>query len=232
MLVVLAVSAFVIWGSTPSGPSHHALAALESSGGVTVITDNWLVFQPDEPTGFGLVLYPGGRVAPESYAPLAHAIAENGALVVIVPMPLNLAVFGANRAEDVISAYPEVTVWAVGGHSLGGAMAARYVYEHPEVQGLVLWAAYPAQSNDLSGRNDLAVISIAATLDGLATEDKIMASRALLPAATQWVRIEGGNHAQFGSYGAQDGDLEAILSAAEQHTQVIQATHAFLIGIE
>jgi len=31
-----------------------------------------------------------------------------------------------DKAAEVITAYPELEYWAVGGHSLGGAMAARF----------------------------------------------------------------------------------------------------------
>ena len=232
ILMLLGAGAFVIWGSTPSRPAEDAVAALDSGGGVAVHTERWLVFQPDQPASTGLIFYPGGRVAPAAYAPLARAIAANGFLVVIVPMPLNLAVFGIERADEVMAAYPDITSWAIGGHSLGGAMAAAYTYKHTIIRGLALWAAYPAQSNDLSGRDDLAVISISATLDGLATGDKIDTSRVLLPADTQWVIVEGGNHAQFGSYGAQKGDRIASIPASAQHAQIVASMHQFLAELQ
>ena len=145
MLVVLLVPAlslggFVLWAQTTPAPMAEPLAALESDAPVQVTTDRWLVFKPanEEPTA-GLILYPGGRVDPRSYSPAARAVAGGGYLVVIAPMPLNLAVFASDAAGDVIAAYPDVSHWAIGGHSLGGAMAARFAYSHPaEVQGLVL----------------------------------------------------------------------------------------------
>jgi hypothetical protein len=210
----------------------EALAALESDSLVQVTTDRWLVFKPanEEPTT-GLILYPGGRVDPRSYSPAARAVAAEGYLVVIVPMPLNLAVFASDAAADVIAAHPNVSHWAIGGHSLGGAMAARFAYGHPaEVQGLVLWAAYPDSSNDLSHR-DLAVTSIYGTLDGLATTEKIDASRPLLPPTTEWVAIAGGNHAQFGWYGPQSGDNSATISREEQQRQVVAATLELLASL-
>ncbi len=61
--------------------------------------------------------------------------------------------------------------------------------------------------------------------------DKFDASRTLLPADTTWVVIEGGNHAQFGDYGIQPGDNVATISAAEQQTQIVDATVIFdLLG--
>ena len=233
LLPVLAVGGFVLWAQTTPAPMAEALAALESDSLVQVTTDRWLVFKPanEEPTA-GLILYPGGRVDPRSYSPAARAVAGEGYLVVIVPMPLNLAVFASDAATDVIAAYPDVSLWAIGGHSLGGAMAARFAYGHPaEVQGLALWAAYPDGSNHLSDR-DLAVTSIYGTLDGLATTEKIAASRTLLPPTTEWVTIEGGDHAQFGWYGPQSGDNPATNSREEQQRQVVEATLELLASLD
>jgi hypothetical protein len=44
--------------------------------------------------------------------------------------------------------------------------------------------------------------------------------------------IEGGNHAQFGSYGPQEGDKPATISPEEQWEQVAAATVEFLKGLE
>jgi dienelactone hydrolase len=223
LIPVVLAGGFVIWAMTPLGPMPEALAALESDGLVQVEQGEWYVFRPVEQTPeAGVIIYPGGRVDPRSYAPTARALAEEGYLTVIVPMPLNLAVFNPGAAAEVMAAFPEVTTWAVGGHSLGGAMAANFAYQNPALlDGLFLWAAYPASSDDLSGQ-DLNVVSIYGTLDGLATGDKIDASRPLLPEDTTWAAIEGGNHAQFGWYGDQPGDNPATISREEQQKQILE----------
>ena len=225
IVIVLALAGFTAWAYTPPAPMPEALAALQSDAEVQVQSSPWLVFRPahGEPTA-GLIFYPGGRVNYRSYAPTLRAIAAGGYLVVCVPMPFNLAIFGAERATPAMAAYASIKSWAIGGHSLGGAMAARYAYNHPgAVAGLVLWAAYPASTDNLSAR-DLRVVSIYGTRDGLATAGKIDASRPLLPANTRWVAIEGGNHAQFGWYGAQPGDNPAIISRPAQTEQIVKAT--------
>ncbi len=231
-LPLLGVGGFVIWASGASAPMPEAWDALQSDSQVTVTTGSWLTFQPVmSATTTGLIFYPGGKVNYRAYAPTMHAIAAHGYTVVIVPMPLNLAVFAPDKAADVIAALPQVKKWVVGGHSLGGAMAAHFAYAHPAaVQGLILLASYPASNENLS-THALAVVSISGTLDGLATPDKIAASRALLPANTQWITIPGGNHAQMGWYGPQAGDNPATISRAEQQKQVIAASVGLLEGL-
>jgi dienelactone hydrolase len=136
-------------------------------------------------------------------------------------------VFDPNKAADVFPQFPQIEHWAVGGHSLGGAMAANYLYTHPDAaEGLVLWASYPADNNDLS-TSGLQVLSVYGTLD-MAGMEPFENSRALLPENTTWVVIQGGNHAQFGDYGPQPGDNTATISAADQQAQIVKATTEFL----
>jgi hypothetical protein len=170
---VALVTTFVIWARLVPEPMPEALRALQSDDMVAVDATHWIVFRPTGQTPtVGFIFYPGGRVDFRSYAPAARAIASDGYLVVMVPMPLNLAVLAPDRALEVQKAFPNVRQWVIGGHSLGGAMAARFAYKHPEtVQGLVLWAAYPPGSDNRSN-STIAVVSISGTLDGLATPEK------------------------------------------------------------
>lgn len=228
LLIGLLVTAS-LWLANP----HEAMTEVESSfmsdSVVKVNQARWIVFEPRAGTASrGLILYPGGRVVPEAYAPAARSVAESGYLVVIVPMPLNLAVTDPNAALEVIQHFPNVQHWAIGGHSLGGAMAARFAHNNPHLlDGLVLWAAFPAQSDSLR-ETSLAVSSIYGTEDGLATEEEILASAPLLPSQTEFVAIQGGNHAQFGWYGQQSGDGRAAISRPNQQQIIIEATTQLL----
>jgi hypothetical protein len=215
----------ILWITDVAEPLPAAMQALDSDAAVRVTRGDWLVFEPTESApDTGLIFYPGGKVPPEAYAPFARDIAGAGYRVVIVPMPLNLAVLGIERARDVMAAYPDIQHWAIAGHSLGGSMAARFAHDHPDlIDGLALWAAYPEDSKDLSG-SDLVAASIYGTLDGLAAVDEIERSRALLPPDTLYVPIEGGNHAQFGWYGDQAGDNPATISPEDQQAQTVAAT--------
>lgn len=232
-ILLVATLGFIVWGELIPAPMPDALSALQSDSQVNVTTKSWLVFQPSSqvPTT-GFIIYPGGRVDPRAYAPQAHAIAAHGYLVVIIPMPLNLAVFGSDRAGLVVQSYPNIQKWVIGGHSLGGSMAALFADKHrDQIKGLVLWASYPASSNNLAD-SSIQVVSIYATQDGLATKDKIDASRKLLPVDTTWIQIVGGNHAQFGWYGNQSGDHSATISRQDQQSQVLQATLGLLKAVQ
>lgn len=229
-LLLLSIVGFVIWASLPLSPQALALENLESDQIVSVQDDNdWLVFSPQgSQPGTGFIFYPGGRVDYQAYALHASQIARAGYTVVVVRMPLNFAFLGLNKAEAVIQNFPNIETWAVGGHSLGGAMAAEFAFENPSrVQGLVLWAAYPADNTDLTNAN-LNVLSISASNDGLATPVEIQESRQRLPETTEFIEIQGGNHAGFGWYGVQSGDSALEIEKSDQMEQVVLATTAFL----
>ena len=234
LLILTSVVGFVIWARYPAQPDTAALDALLTRQTNQVVTDrDWLVFEENnQEPAVGLILYPGGRVDYRAYAAHAQAIARAGFTVILVRMPLNFAFFGINRAADVMAAFPEVEIWAVGGHSLGGAMAAEFTLRNPQlVSGLVLWAAYPGQNASLS-EVDVPVVSIYATNDNLATLEEINASKERLPEDTTFITIDGGNHAGFGWYGAQNGDGLAEISQEAQQTQIVDATVMFLQGLQ
>jgi dienelactone hydrolase len=232
VLFVIAIG-FVVWASAALGPSPEALAALQNTNTVQIISNpSWITFQPvTKSANTGLIFYPGGKVEFRSYAPALRQIAEAGYLVVLPNMPLNLAIFDPNKAADIIKAFPQVMNWAVGGHSLGGSMAAMYTAAHPDkIKGLVLWAAYPSSADDLHDKS-VKVLMVFGTLDGLVTQSKLDAARILLPLDTFWVPIPGGDHAQFGDYGPQPGDNPAAVSPIEQQMEAVKATVKFLQGL-
>ena len=89
--------------------------------------DSYFVFNPKTVTPTkGLIIYPGALIDPRAYAVLAQAVAQQGILAVIVPMPLNLAIMGYDRANKPIAKFTGIQTWAISGHSLGGAMACTY----------------------------------------------------------------------------------------------------------
>lgn len=232
ILVIVATVAFVWWASHPLEAMPEALQALESDSRVLVIPKKWIVFSPLENSPeMGIILYPGGHVDPLAYAPLAKQIAAEGNLVIIPRMPFNLAVLDIDVAGEIMQANTTIKTWVIGGHSLGGAMAAEYVAANPSaVAGLFMWASYPAESTNLSDLADLKVLSIYGTKDGGVEEIRV--SRERLPQNTMWIEMDGANHAQFGWYGKQSGDGEATISRQEQQEMILENMLAFLRAIE
>lgn len=151
-----------------------------------------------------------------------YELAENGIDVFIINMPCNLALFGINKADDILREYSYEHMY-LGGHSLGGGMAAIYTAKHADstdLEGLILLAAYPTKSLAAS---DMRVLTIYGSEDKVLNMKKIEAGRSFMPADATETVIKGGNHAQFGCYGEQRGDGTASISAEEQWKQTTAA---------
>jgi pimeloyl-ACP methyl ester carboxylesterase len=229
LIILVGVYLFTL---SPVGPLPEALPYMQSTDKVQVKTGDYAWFQPAvNPAKIGFIVYPGGRVDYRSYAPLAAGLASKGWPVAVVPMPLDLAVLAPDKARQVIAEHPEVTRWVIGGHSLGGTMAARYAVQNPgDISGIVFLASYPA--DDKLAATSLPVLTIFASEDGLVTAEDREKYRPRFPTSTEWVMISGGNHAGFGWYGKQEGDNTASISLEEQGTQVLQAVDRFMEKVE
>ena len=122
-----------------------------------------------------------------------RALADSGVLGVLVRMPLNLAVLDVNAANGIPKLYPQIERWYIGGHSLGGSMAASHAARNASAyDGLVLLASYSTADLSTSG---LSVISIFGSKDGVLNMEKYAEYRRNLPAAFEEHIIEGGCHA-------------------------------------
>ena len=151
-----------------------------------------------------------------AYAPIMDELAEAGVCCVIVKMPYRMAFFDADAAKQVIQEVPEVQEWYIGGHSLGGAMAAGFAADHEnEFAGLVLLAAYPTDTLE-----ELPVLSLYGSEDMVLNHEKYEKSIGFAENLTEYV-IEGGNHAGFGNYGRQKGDGDAQISDEEQWQETV-----------
>ena len=225
LVVVISFAAFYAWATTTYGPSEELqeLVDLES-----VVTNDAVVFEPEEEeqNAVGVILYPGAKVENTAYAYYAHGLMEAGYTVIVPEMVFNFALLSSGKASEYVERYPEIEHWIVGGHSLGGVAAAMYAAEH-EVAGVLFLGSYPSESADLS-EEALPVLSIYAENDGLTVVEDIETTKPLLPKNTVYAEIKGGNHAQFGMYGEQKGDLQANISVLEQQEQMIELTLKWL----
>ena len=197
----------------------EALAALDGTEEVSVAEtpNGWLFDGPGTQTAF--VLYPGAKVEAAAYAPLACRISSLGVDCFVVRMPFRVAALDADAAGVLMDSY-DYEHWMVGGHSLGGAVAAGFAADHADqVEGLVLLASYATQPID----ERVSVVSIYGDCDGVLDLEAYEENARNLPPDTSEVVIEGGNHANFGNYGKQPGDNQAEVSAEVQQKQTTSA---------
>ena len=232
LLVVLMAGYLYSTQANKALPAPEALAALLSDERVTVEDGKFLVFRPagDTPTT-GVIFYPGAACDAHGYAPVLRRVAERGYLVVSVPMPLDMAIFAPNRADDVRAAFPEVKRWVIAGHSMGGAMAAHYAHKHPDdLAGLLLWDSRPAESDTLVDLKYPVWHIHRATADGRPPE-KLERYRNLFPATSTWVPVRGGIHMYYGSFvggGYKEQWAPTISREAQQDMAVTGTLNALL----
>ena len=171
------------------------------------------VFGPKD-ADVGFIFYPGGKVEPLAYVPLMRALTEKGILCVLVEMPFHLAVFDVDAAEGIQEQYPDIERWYIGGHSLGGSMAAAYAETCPDdFEGLVLLGSY--STADLA-ETDLRVLSVYGSEDQVLDRGNYEENKKNLPRDFEEVILDGGCHAYFGMYGAQKGDGTPTITREEQ----------------
>ncbi|WP_457947453.1 alpha/beta hydrolase [Pseudarthrobacter sp. alpha12b] len=226
-LAVLALAAGLAWlnpfayqpGPTAEAGPASDLTVTESNTSITM--------SPEGVTNTkGLVFYPGARVDARAYQDILAPAVGAGYRVIILKEPLGLSLLDGNQARGAMADNPDITTWAVGGHSLGGVSASSFALNNAGVEGLVLYASYPVDS--LQGRSGLSVLSVSGSSDGLSTPAKIEASRELLPGDTEFAAVRGGVHAFFGDYGDQPGDGQPGISRQAAQQQIAAATVSFL----
>ena len=220
--VLLLVLVCAIYLGTYYRADEGAIAAFAPEEEITVTTlDGGDVLFAPKDAPVGVIFYPGGKVEYTAYVPLMRACASQGILCVLVEMPMNLAVFDVGAADGIREQFPEIEHWYIGGHSLGGSMAASYLGKHAdEFEGLILLASY--STADLSD-TDLRVLSVYGSEDGVLNLEKYKKYKKNLPDAFTEVVIEGGCHAYFGMYGEQKGDGKATITHAEQIGATVEA---------
>lgn len=224
IILSLLVAAYFFLKANTYQPMEQALEVLEHYAEETPY--GYRIMHPNAEAN--LVFYPGGLVEPESYAVLLKSISDNQVNVYLVDMPLNLAIIQPNQFDSVREIESNQLPWFIMGHSLGGTSALLHVANNlDQVTGVVLLASYPSGSVDLASE-DLPILSISASLDGVINWDAYDDSKRQLPEDTVYKEIAGGNHGQFGHYGFQSGDQEATLSRTEQQRQVTDFIRIFI----
>ncbi|RKD31727.1 alpha/beta hydrolase [Lacrimispora algidixylanolytica] len=218
-LLLLFVLVFFLYVSDYYKADESAVEALNEDlkENNAIVKDDLIIIPSKIKSDTAMIFYPGGKVEATAYYPLLSRFADNGITCVLVKMPFHLAIFDPSAADRVFDTLPEIKNWFIGGHSLGGAMASKYMSENPgKLKGLILLGAYVY--GDVPSSKALTIYG---TKDGVLDKEKIKDSDPQLP-------LVGGNHANFGNYGEQKGDQEADMSREVQQEKTAEAVEAFV----
>ena len=228
ILAALLILGFLIFSLT----YYHAEGAPEypAQGKVSIIESGDYTFYDGPGDSRALIFYPGARVDSKAYEDLLYQTAEQGTDCFLVDMPLHLAIFGKNRAEDILESY-DYDIWIMGGHSLGGVMASSFAADQTDrVRGLVFLASYTTK--DFSGSPDIRALSVYGSRDQVLKMDAYEEAKGNLPKDSLVEKvIQGGKHAGFAWYGPQKGDGEAEISKEEQIRQTAGFIAEFANGL-
>jgi hypothetical protein len=205
-----------------------------------------------EKTKFGIIFFPGALVNHTAYAPIACKLSDEGILVVVLSMEPTrfIADLEINKKMALIAMYEvlaegdvNVEEWVLAGHSAGAATAMKLAVEmKPGISKLVMCGIGANQMGIKTLREAAVnVLVMNGSNDALVnhySEEKRKDFRNTLPPTssggkgkTEYVTIDGGNHAGFGHYGPQTFprlDGERTITLDQQQDAFVQKTVEFL----
>lgn len=218
-ILLLSVVGFFVYVNVYYKADETALAILEENENITII-DNLLILSPDEETdnGIGIMFYPGAKVESTAYLPILDKLRDEGFTCVLIEMPFNMAIFNVDAGDDVFELNLDIESWYIMGHSMGGSLATSYAADNQDkldgaiLLGAYIYGDYPAED----------ALTIYGTFNSNLEEKMDYTENIVI--------IDGGNHAQFGNYGKQDGDPDATITADEQQNIAVDAIVEFILG--
>lgn len=188
----------------------NAVINMQDDGGVEILPKS-------NTTDTGIIFYVGAQITPDAYIPLLSRLSEQGYSCFIPNLTFNMAALEPKAAEAIMNEHPEIELWYLAGHSMGGLTASGFAADYcDKVDGLIFLAAYT--NRDLSG-TEISALSIYGDTDGVMNKDLYDKRKGWNPADFEEHIIEGANHAQYGDYGKQPRDKEASISAESQQKQ-------------
>ncbi len=206
-------------------------------------TEDYIRMRPvDRAVTSSIMFIPGGLVDPHAYISTFHPLVETQQReVFILKVRGNLAILNPKSVERVRAVSDEHS-WVIGGHSLGGVLACQSLKKRNENwAALFLLGSY--STIDLSEISQ-PVLTLRGSHDGLTTQGDWDKYESNLPEKydldtrswpvssthnmTLYQTIEGGNHAQWGNYGAQINDGAASISRIDQQLEFNSTFITFL----
>ena len=97
-----------------------------------------------------------------------------------------------------------------------------------KLSGLILLGSYPEAELNSS----LDVLIIYDSEDGCLDMERFKANKSMIHGKISEFCIDGGNHAQFGCYGIQQGDGKASVSPEYQRKVTVEEISEFIQNIE
>ena len=224
ILAIVVISIFVSFSSYNKAASD-VKEYLESSDTVTVKKTNSGYYFDGPGKDSAIIFYPGGKVESKAYAPLLFQLADSGVDCFLLDVRFKLAIFDKNKADKVLNDNYKYTNWYLAGHSLGGVVASKYANKNDtRVAGLILLASYP---NEKVG-NNIKMLSIYGSEDGALNMKKYSEAKKYYIINNNEIVIIGVNHSQFGNYGLQKGDNEAMIPRREQQATTVDSILKFI----
>jgi hypothetical protein len=234
--------------------AHNLLLERIQAGRARRKKDGYDIYLPPnaEKTKFGIIFFPGALVNHTAYAPIARKLSDEGILVVVMSMEPTRFIADSEICKKMalmvmyeVLSVGDVNVeeWVLSGHSGGAAIAMNLADEmKPGISKLVLCGI---------GCNHMGIKTLReAAIDVLVmngsndaivkhcSEEEQQEFRNVLPPTssggkgkTEYVTIDGGNHAGFGHYGPQTYprlDGERAITLDEQQNAFVQKTLEFL----
>lgn len=231
-IILIILFSILVYGIYYVNDFYHAdetaLDLMNGTESVNVTKNDNYLFLNGSGNDTALIFYPGAKVEYTSYLPLLMNLSDRGIDCFVAEMPLNLAFFGENSADNIINnELYNYSNWYMSGHSLGGSFASNYARNHEDnITGLILLASYP--SNDIK---NLSVLSIYGSKDNILNKENYNKAKAYMPNNYTEYVINGGNHAQFGSYGKQAGDGIADITGNQQINETDNQILKFIFEI-
>lgn len=214
-LILISVGLFFVWANDYYKAEDLAITAMNTDNSIEKI-DNLTILTPDNASDIGIIFYPGAKVEDIAYIPLLNKLKNAGYTCVLVKMPFNMAIFDSAAADKVFEILPNIKSWYMAGHSMGGAIASDYASKNQDkIDGLILMGAYIY--GDYPPEKALTVYG---TFNSNLEKN--------INYTENIIKIEGGNHAQFGNYGKQKGDPDATISAQMQQDITASAIIDFI----
>lgn len=196
----------------------------------------WYPKQPWNEKIVGYIFHPNIWYDERAYAPVARALAFSGIPTFILDVPVSFSFLTPYRADTVLRDFPNITSWIVGGHGIGGQVAAHYAQARRHigpVDGLALFASAPAPLfTDLS-LSGIKAISAWGSLDGIFSRIEWEDGKKMLPPDADFRELQGGNHANWAYLiNPQAGDGAATVTRDAQIAFSITAVKILVARVE